>query len=243
MKPLQDMKAMVLAAGKGTRMRALSDRLPKPLVPVAGRTLIDRILDHLGAAGIQKPVVNIHHLADLMEAHLEGRVLISDERAELLETGGGVKKALPLLGDDSVFVINSDALWTDGTKDSALKRLHDHYEPETMDVLLLLVAREDALGYDGKGDFLCDVTPDKAVPLTFRGDAPEAPVMFGGVMIVKPSLYRDMPDGAWSNLLIFKKAAAEGRLYGLLHDGAWMHVGTPEAIDAAEARLKALGVA
>ncbi|TNE67214.1 MAG: nucleotidyltransferase family protein [Alphaproteobacteria bacterium] len=233
---------MVLAAGKGTRMGAISDTLPKPMVPVAGRTLIDRILDHLAAAGIHKPVINVHHLADMLEDHLAGRAVISDERDQLLETGGGVKKALPLLGRDPVFLINSDALWTDG-ETSLLARMHDCFDTETMDVLLMLVRREDALGHEGAGDFLCDIMPGRPVPLAFRGTAPTAPVIFAGVQVVNPAMYDDMPEGRWSNKLIFEKAQASGRLYGLLHDGDWMHVGTPEAIREAEARLAALGAA
>ncbi|WP_286830082.1 MULTISPECIES: nucleotidyltransferase family protein [Kordiimonas] len=239
------LNAMVLAAGKGTRMGALSDTTPKPLVPVAGVPLLDRILAHLDKAGCAKVVVNVHHLADQIEAHLAphveaGHVMISDERDALLETGGGVKKALPMLGRDPIYVINSDALWVDGDK-GTLKRLATAFDPARMDVLLLLVPTADALGYDGAGDFIPAGDATEPTPITFRADAPSAPVMFGGIQVVKPTLYDDMPEGKWSNVEIFRKASSVGRLYGLLHTGHWMHVGTPEAIKAAEEKLAELG--
>lgn len=239
------MKAMILAAGRGTRMGVLSDTVPKPLVPVLDVPLIDRAIGRLEVAGVGPVVVNVHHLADLMEHHLAGRiragrVLISDERGALLETGGGVKKALPLLGDAPFLVVNGDALWTDGTE-PAVNRLMDAFDPDQMDVLLLLVRTEEALGYDGVGDFLPSTLGVAPTPVEFRGDAPAAPVMYGGIQIVSPTLYDGMPEGAWSNREIFRKAAGKGRLFGLLHDGHWMHVGTPEAIKAAEDKLRALG--
>ncbi len=243
----QKMRAMVLSAGKGTRMGKLSDTLPKPLVPVAGVTLLDRALLHLEKAGTGPVVVNVHHLADQLEQHLaprikEGRVLISDERVELLETAGGVKKALPLLGEAPCYIINSDALWTDGSEDT-LARLAACFEPERMDCLLLLVRVKKALGYDGKGDFLADLTADQAVPIAFRDEAPSAPVMYGGIQIVKPSLYKNLPEGPQSNRIIWREAVAHGRLFGLLHTGEWMHVGTPEAIKDAEEKLALIGAA
>ena len=241
------MRAMVLSAGLGTRMGALSATLPKPLVPILGRPLLDHTFARLDEAGIGPVVVNVHHHADMIERHLaprvaDGRVLISDERAALLETGGGVKKALPLLGDAPFMVINSDALWTNGPAVSTLTRLERHFDPNIMDVLLLLVRTEDAHGYDGPGDFIPALSQSsEPVPIAFRDDAPSAPVMFGGIQIVKPSLYDGMPDGAWSNREIFRKAVSNGRLFGLIHDGVWMHVGTPEAITDTEKRLRALG--
>jgi MurNAc alpha-1-phosphate uridylyltransferase len=241
------MKAMILAAGKGTRMGALSDRLPKPLEPVAGRALIDRALDRLDSAGISPVVVNVHHLADRLEAHLTphvaaGRVLISDERAALLETGGGVKKALPLLGQEPFLVINGDALWTDGSV-PALLRLQAAFDPARMDILLLLVRTEAALGYDGAGDLVPLAAGGGAIPVRLRAPDPAAPYMFGGIQVVAPAMYSDTPVGPFSNLEIFKKAIAAGRLYGLVHDGDWMHVGTPEAVADAAARLTVLGEA
>jgi len=236
---------MILAAGKGTRMGNLSDKRPKPLTHVAGRCLLDRILAHLSAAHVDNIVVNVHHLASQMETYLtplieRGTVTISDERNGLLETGGGVKKALPLLGTDPFFVINGDALWTD-VGQSNLARLKGAWNPTDMDVLLLLVKRDEALGYEGAGDFFAQEGTG-ATPLQFRGDAENAPYVFGGVQIVCPDLYQDMPEGAWSNREIFRKAVAQGRLYGLEIDGSWMHVGTAEAIMAAEKKLVQLGV-
>ena len=235
--------AMVLAAGKGTRMREISDQMPKPMVLVNGISLVDRLLAHAENADIDKVVVNIHHLGGMLEHHLapytaDGFVEISDERGGLLETGGGVKKALPKLGPEPFLVINGDALWVDRAG-SNINRLAEHWNSEEMDVLLLLAPTNEALGYDGVGDFLG--AGDGAFPIEFRAEAEAAPNMYAGVQIVKPEMYDAMPDGAFSNLEIFKKAAQKGRLYGLVIDGTWMHVGTPEAVGEAEAKLKELG--
>ncbi|GHF16692.1 mannose-1-phosphate guanylyltransferase [Kordiimonas sediminis] len=241
-------KAMVLAAGKGTRMGDLSLRTPKPLVSVAGRSLLDRILDHLAPHGIHA-IVNVHHLADQIEAHLQahigrGAATVSDERAALLETGGGVKKALPHLGTGPFYVINSDALWCDASPEGgALSRLGKAFDPATMDVLLLLVPTEKATGYDGAGDFFPSVDfqePDDTRTLSFHGERPSAPFMYGGIMITHPGMYRDQPAGAWSNIEIFRQASKQGRLFGLVHTGHWMHVGTQEGIQSAEYILQQL---
>lgn len=237
-------RAIVLAAGKGTRMGPLSDHTPKPLTMVSGRTLLDRILDHLKMSGVEKTVVNIHHLADVLEKHLgpciaDKSVTLSDERSELLETGGGVKKALPSLGNDPFFVINGDALWVDGQHNN-LNAMKAAFSPDEMDILLLLAPKDGCLGYDGAGDFL-GAEEEGLFKLTFRGDAGTAPYVFAGVQITKPQLYADTPDGPWSNVELFRKAAMQGRLYGLLIDGYWMHVGTPDAITEAEAKLQELG--
>jgi MurNAc alpha-1-phosphate uridylyltransferase len=185
-------------------------------------------------------VVNVHHLADQIEDHLkhqiaDGSVIISDERHELLETGGGTRRALKYLCKDPFFSINSDALWLDGTKPT-LKGMAEAFDPALMDVLLLMVPTEEATGYDGQGDFFVEETSEEpnVGPLEFRGDRETAPFMYGGIMISKPDLYQEEPEGSWSNLVIFRKALARGRLYGLVHQGLWMHVGTPEGIDAAE---------
>ncbi|MFC3050370.1 nucleotidyltransferase family protein [Kordiimonas pumila] len=238
-------KAIILAAGKGTRMGALSSQMPKPLVPVAGRALLDRILDRLKEAKVMSVVVNIHHLPDMMEAHLQPEietryVQVSDERAALLETGGGVKKALPLLGTLPFFVINGDALWVDNST-SSLDRMAALFDPEKMDILLLLAPVSEALGYDGAGDFTGAFTKD-AFPLSFRGEALSAPYVFAGVQVIKPAQYDGSPEGAWSNVELFRKAAAAGRLFGTVIEGHWMHVGTVAAIHEAEAKLTALGV-
>lgn len=238
-------KAMILAAGKGTRMRELSEQMPKPMVLVNGVSLIDRLINHAEVAGIEKLVVNMHHLAGMLEHHLapytaDGFVEFSDERDELLETGGGVKKALPKLGDEPFLVMNGDALWVD-KRESNIKRLAQHWDAEKMDVLLLLTPTEEALGYDGVGDFSGE--GEGVFPLEFRGEAANAPNMFAGVQIVKPEMYENTPKGAFSNLEIFKKIAANGRLYGLVIEGTWMHVGTPEMVREAEEKLVSLGAA
>jgi MurNAc alpha-1-phosphate uridylyltransferase len=242
-------QAMVLAAGKGKRMGSLSDHTPKPLTRVLDISLLDRILDKLFQADVRPVVLNIHHLADQLEAHIachkgQGDIIISDERDALLETGGGVRKALPLL-EKEFLVINSDILWHDATQGkTAIEQLQHVWDPAKMDVLLLLISVDHAYGYGGVGDFFYDAQGDalyEANKIHFRGDADHSPYMFGGIQIVKASMYDDMPDGAWSNREIFRKAAANGRLYGAPYEGLWMHVGTEDAIKDAEDRLLSLG--
>lgn len=230
--------AMVLAAGLGTRMRPLTDDLPKALVKVGGKALIDHVLDRLAAGGVERAVVNVHWFADRLEAHLAGRgrgpeIVISDERAELLETGGGLKKARPLLGEAPVVVANIDSVWTD--RGDALDQLARLWNPSIMDVALLLATREGAIGFEGDGDvFRADDGR-----LTFRGDAPSAPYAYMGVHICRPGYVADGPDGPFSLSGLWRRSAAAGRLYGCVLDGEWMHVGDPAARDAAEARLAA----
>lgn len=230
--------AMVLAAGLGTRMRPLTDDRPKALVEVGGRALIDHVLDRLAEAGVEQVVVNVHWFADRLEAHLDARgrgpdILISDERAELLETGGGLKKAHPLLGDDPVFVANIDSVWID--RGDALSDLIRLWNPETMDAALLLARREGAIGFEGDGDFF--LAEDGR--LTFRGEAPSAPFAYMGVHITRPGYADDGPDGPFSLSPLWRRSAAEGRLYGCVLDGDWMHVGDPQAREEAEAKLAA----
>jgi len=230
--------AMVLAAGLGTRMRPLTDDRPKALVEVGGRALIDHVLDRLADAGVETAVVNVHWFADRLEAHLAARargprIVISDERDELLETGGGLKKARPLLGGEAVFVANIDSVWTDGG--DALKELSRLWDPERMDAALLLARREGSIGFEGDGDFFRAADGR----LTFRGDAPAAPWAYMGVHICKPDYVADGPDGPFSLSALWRRSAAAGRLYGCVLDGDWMHVGDPRARDAAEARLAA----
>ena len=230
-------KAMVLAAGLGTRMRPLTNDRPKALVEVAGRTLIDHMLDRLAQAGVETAVVNVHAFADRLEDHLKTRtgapaIVISDERGELLETGGGLRKARPLLGEDPVFVANIDSVWTqDGAP--AIDSLAKAWDPEKMDVCLLLARLDRTLGFDGAGDFF--KAEDGA--LTFRGEAPSAPYAYMGVHICKPELVDDGPDGAFSLATIWRKLAPLGRVHGVVMDGFWMHVGDPGARDEAEAKL------
>ncbi len=236
--PLLMKTAMVLAAGLGKRMRPVTDTIPKPLVKVGGRALIDHALDRLAKAGVETAVVNVHYLADQIQAHVRRRrrpaVIISDERGELLETGGGIKRALPLLGRKPFFVLNSDSLWIEGRK-SNLGRMQEAWNPERMDILLLVAACAESLGYEGIGDFFLE--PDGH--LARRGDRDAAPFVYAGVAILKPQLFDDTPDGAFSLNRLFDRAILADRLYGLPLDGQWLHVGTPEAIAAAEERLAA----
>ncbi|MGQ2990228.1 MAG: N-acetylmuramate alpha-1-phosphate uridylyltransferase MurU [Brevundimonas sp.] len=231
---------MVLAAGLGTRMRPLTDDRPKALVEVGGRALIDHVLDRLSEAGVERAVVNVHWFADRLEAHLAARgqvlglgpeIVISDERAELLETGGGLKKARPLLGDDPVFVANIDSVWID--RGDALGDLIRLWDPARMDACLLLARREGSVGFEGDGDFF--LGGDGA--LTFRGDAASAPYAYMGVHITRPDYADGGPDGPFSLAGLWRKTAAAGRLYGCVLDGDWMHVGDPQARDEAEIRL------
>ena len=227
--------AMLLAAGLGTRMRPLTDTLPKPLVKVAGTALIDHALDRLADAGVAKAVVNVHHRADQIEAHLQGRmrpqIIISDERDALLDTGGGVVKALPLLGSEPFFHMNSDTLWIEGVTPN-LPRLAAQFD-DKMDILLLLASTAARIGYEGRGDFA--MAPDGR--LTRRLEHEVAPFVYAGAAIMRPSLFADAPRTRFSLSTTFDRVAEAGRLYGLRLDGTWMHVGTPEAIKAAEAAI------
>lgn len=230
--------AMVLAAGLGTRMRPLTGDRPKALVEVGGRALIDHVLDRLKDAGVERVVVNVHWFADRLEAHLRARgrgpeIAISDERAELLETGGGLKKARALLGDDPVFVANIDSVWID--RGDALGDLVRLWDPERMDAALLLARREGSIGFEGDGDFF--LADDGR--LTFRGDAASAPYAYMGVHITRPDYADQGPDGPFSLSPLWRKSAADGRLFGWVLQGDWMHVGDPQARDEAEARLTA----
>lgn len=229
--------AMVLAAGLGTRMRPLTNDRPKALVEVGGRSLIDHVLDRLADAGVEHAVVNVHWFADRLEHHLAARgrgpgITISDERPRLLETGGGLKNAAALLGHDPVFVANIDSVWTD-PKGDALNQLARLWNPSIMDAALLLARREGSIGFEGGGDFF--LADDGR--LTFRGDAAEAPFAYMGVHICRPDYVADGPEGPFSLSGFWRRSAAAGRLYGCVLDGDWMHVGDPEARDAAEAKL------
>ena len=227
-------RAMVLAAGLGTRMRPLTDQQPKAMVEVAGRTLIDRVLDRLEQAGVQTAIVNVHHHADKLEAHLRARkvpkIEISDERAELLDSGGGVRKALPALGGEPFFVMNADTIWIEGFKPN-LAALGAAFDPEKMDAVLLLAATSGSRGYDGRGDF----SADSDGRLARREEGTVTPFVYAGAAVFSPAAFTKTPDGAFSLNLLFDRAIAAGRLYGLRLDGLWMHVGTPDAIAEAEA--------
>jgi MurNAc alpha-1-phosphate uridylyltransferase len=231
-------RAMVLAAGLGVRMRPLSDGTPKPLIAVGGRALIDHVLDRLAEVGVEMAVVNVHYLADQMEQHLAGRqapkIVISDERAALLDTGGGVVKALPVLGAAPFFHLNSDAIWIDGVRPN-LQRLAEIFDPARMDALLLLAATSTSVGYAGRGDFT--MAPDGRI--TRRGEREVVPFVYAGAAIFSAGLFSTAPPGAFSLNLLFDRAIEARRLYGLRLEGVWMHVGTPEAIAAAEAAIHA----
>jgi N-acetyl-alpha-D-muramate 1-phosphate uridylyltransferase len=229
---------MVLAAGRGTRMQPLTDKIPKPMVAVAGKPLIDHVLDRLAQTGVERAVVNVHYLADQLIRHLAPRtrpkVAISDERGLLLGTGGGVKKALPELGDAPFFHINSDTIWIDGVKPN-LARLADVFDPSTMDGLLLLAPTAASVGYAGRGDFA--MAPDGR--LRQRAEQEIAPFVYAGAAILSPALFAGTPSGEFSLTTLFDRAAGAGRLHGVRLEGLWMHVGTPDAVAAAEAAIRA----
>lgn len=225
--------AMILAAGLGQRMRPLTDRMPKPLVPVAGKPLLDHVLDRVAAAGVATAVVNVHYLADQIIAHVgsraQPRVVVSDERNQILGTGGGVVKALPLLGDAPFFHLNSDTLWIDGVRPN-LARLAEAFDPARMDILLLLAPTATSIGYAGSGDYA--MTPDGA--LRRRKENQVVPFVYAGAAIIAPAAFAGAPAGEFSLTRIFDAVNERERLFGLRLDGTWMHVGTPEAIAAAE---------
>jgi MurNAc alpha-1-phosphate uridylyltransferase len=229
---------MVLAAGIGKRMRPITVTTPKPLVEVGGCALLDYALDRLASAGIERVVVNVHYLADLVEAHVARRttpaIVISDERDKLLETGGGLKKALPLLGSEPFLTFNSDSLWIEGARPNLISLL-DAWDPSRMDILQLLAPIATSVGYEGYGDFSMD--PEGR--LRRRRDREVTPFVYAGVAIVKPELLKDTPDGSFSANLLYDRAIERGTLYGLRLDGEWLHVGDPPALKAAEERLAA----
>src|SRR5437667_5406802 len=225
-------RAMVLAAGLGTRMRPVTDTLPKPLVRVAGRALIDHVLDRLADAGVTTAVVNVHHMADAIEQHLKGRtrpkIEISDERGELLDTGGGVVKALKALGDAPFFHVNSDTIWIEGVTPN-LGRLAAMFDASEMDAVVLLAATATSIGYEGRGDF--SMGPDGR--LKRRAEREVVPFVYAGAAVLSPAMFKDVPQGAFSLNKLFDRAIEAGRLFGLRLEGTWMHVGTPAAIQAA----------
>jgi MurNAc alpha-1-phosphate uridylyltransferase len=225
--------AMILAAGRGERLRPLTDATPKPLIPVAGRSMLDRSMARLGAHGVRTIVVNVHHLGEQIAQHLDGRARIVRED-RLLETGGSVKNALSLLGEGPYFILNGDGLWRDGPK-PMLSRMEAAWDPQRMDALLLLHPIETAIGREAKdrGDYF--VKADGRA--RHRGTAPSAPYMFASVSVCDQRLFRDSPDGPFSLLKLWTRAEAQGRLFGLVHDGDWFHVGTPQALAEAERML------
>jgi MurNAc alpha-1-phosphate uridylyltransferase len=231
-------RAMVLAAGLGVRMKPLTDRIPKPLVEVGGKPLIDHVLDRLADAGVERAVVNVHYLADAIERHLADRrapaIAISDERGQLLETGGGVVKALPLLGPAPFFLINSDTIWIDSVKPNLL-RLAEAFDPDRMDALLLLAPTTTSIGYGGRGDYAMAASGR----LERRGERDVVPFVYTGTAIFVPELFAGAAEDRFSLTRLFDRAEEAGRLHGLRLEGVWMHVGTPDAIAQAEAALVA----
>ena len=226
--------AMVLAAGLGTRLRPVTETVPKPLVEVNGRALIDHAIDRLALAGVERVVVNTHYKAAMMAAHLarrdHPRIELSEE-AELLDTGGGVARALPLLGE-AFFVVNSDVFWLDG-KEFALLRLASAFDPASMDAVLLLQRRVTAIGYEGDGDFFLD----PAGRPRRRREREVAPYLFAGIQLLHRRLFDELPGPIFSLVRLFDRAEAAGRLGAIVHDGEWYHVGTPQGLAATRERL------
>ena len=231
--PVTPTKAMVLAAGLGLRMRPLTDRMPKPMVPVAGKPLLDHVLDKLADAGVSDAVVNVHYLPDQIIDHVahrsRPRIAISDERDQVLGTGGAVVKALPLLGDAPFYHLNADTMWIDGVRPN-LARMADAFDPARMDILLLMAPTATSIGYSGNGDYA--MLTDGA--LRKRKENQIVPFVYAGVAIMSPALFEDAPTGEFSLTKMFDRANERERLFGLRLDGVWMHVGTPDAVQAAE---------
>ena len=223
---------MVLAAGFGVRLRPITDTMPKPLVKVLGRTLIDRTIDRLHDGGVEMFVVNTHHLSEQIHQHLKKRfdvkILFSLED-EILETGGGISNALSKFNNEPFFACNGDTLWLNGTQD-AVNRMVRHWDADKMDALLMLHSTVNAFGYEGLGDF--DMDPLGG--LSRRLESKVSPYLFTGVQILHPRLFKKAPKGPFSLNLLYDKANEKGRLYGIVHDGEWFHVGTPKALDEAE---------
>ncbi|WP_033070450.1 nucleotidyltransferase family protein [Thalassospira australica] len=230
--PAQKAQAMVLAAGLGKRMRPITDTMPKPLIPVAGKPMLDHVLDKLAAAGVDKAVVNSHYLGRQITDHVATRsapAIVTSPEEDLLETGGGVKNALSKLDAEAFLIANADVFWTEGTE-PLFDRLINAFDPDHMDALLAVYPVSDGYGYDGAGDFFWQVDGR----LKRRGDAPSAPYFFTGVQVLSPRLFEDTPDGAFSLNVVYDKALAAGRCYGLVHDGGHFHIGTPEALKESE---------
>ncbi len=234
-KPLN--KAMILAAGLGTRMRPITERTPKPLVKVNNQALIDHAIDRLQEGGVTDIAVNLHYLGDQIERHLARRkspnISFSWERDALLDTGGGVRQALAQLGDDPFWIVNCDSLWLNGPTKLTTRAL-EQWNPETMDALLVLHSTVDAYGYDGLGDF--NAEPDGL--LSRRPELEIAPWLFTGIQIMHPRLFDDIPEGPFSLNLLYDQAMEKDRLFGMVHDGEWFHVGSPDGLSEVESFMK-----
>ena len=228
---------MVFAAGLGKRMRPVTDALPKPLVKIGGRAMIDHMLDRFAEIGVKRAIVNVHYLADQLEQHLAERtapeIIISDEREKLLDQGGGIKKVLPLIGGAPFFICNTDAIWLEGAR-SNLARLAERWDADAMDILLLVAASATSVGVDWAGDFLMDTEGR----LSRRGESDVAPFVYAGVGIIKPQLFAGVKEDVFRLAPFFFSAAERGRLFGQRLDGQWLHVGTPAAIEEAERAIR-----
>ena len=228
---------MVFAAGLGKRMRPVTDALPKPLVKIGGRAMIDHMLDRFAEIGVKRAIVNVHYLADQLERHLAKRtapeIIISDEREKLLDQGGGIKKVLPLIGGAPFFICNTDAIWLEGAR-SNLARFAERWDADAMDILLLVAASATSVGVDWAGDFLMDTEGR----LSRRGESDVAPFVYAGVGIIKPQLFADVKEDVFRLAPFFFSAAERGRLFGQRLDGQWLHVGTPAAIEEAERAIR-----
>jgi N-acetyl-alpha-D-muramate 1-phosphate uridylyltransferase len=228
-------RAMVLAAGFGKRLRPYTDKVPKAMTKVLGVPMIDVVLDRLEAVGVERAVVNLHHLGDQIRAHLKDRKkpeIVFSEEEEILETGGGIVKALPLLGDEPFFTINAKIIWLNGKTD-CLVRMAESFDPDKMDSLLLLHSTAQAVGYNGMGDFMMDPFGR----LKRRPERQMAPFLYAGIQLCHPRLFRDSPKGAFSTNILWDRALEEGRLYGIRHDGEWYHVSTPAHLQEVERNL------
>jgi MurNAc alpha-1-phosphate uridylyltransferase len=232
-------RAMIMAAGLGTRMRPLTNDRPKPMVTVAGKTLIDHDLDRLVAAGVELAVVNLHYRAEMLRAHLDRRkdieIRYSDETGELLGTGGGIVRALQNFEGEPFFVLNSDSIWVEGYV-PALTRMIEAWDPARMDALLLMASMVTAMGYEGRGDFVMDAEGRISRP----GENASTPFAYPGVQIVHPRMFENAPAGEFSTNILWDRAIKARRLFGTRLDGVWIHVGTPQARDEAEAYLAKL---
>jgi MurNAc alpha-1-phosphate uridylyltransferase len=233
-------QAMVLAAGLGTRMRPITDTIPKPLVKIGGKPMIDYALDSLVEAGVERAAVNVHHFADQMEDHLNAYrgldIAISDERNALMDSGGGLAKGLKLLDREPVFVMNADLFWIGEPSDrpNNLRRLAGFFDIERMDMALLCVRIEDTTGHNGRNDFSLGADGR----LTRYRDDPSNPVVYAGAIVMSPALLDDAPDGPFNLNIYFDRAIARGRLFGMMMEGHWLTVGTPDAIDDAEETIR-----
>ncbi|MBK8160798.1 MAG: nucleotidyltransferase family protein [Rhodospirillaceae bacterium] len=232
--------AMIMAAGYGTRLRPYTDTVPKALVPVLGVPMLDVVLNRLQAVGVKRVVINLHHLGEKIREHLKDRrdlEILYSEETEILETGGGIVKALPLLGDEPFYAVNAKIIWLNGKID-ALVRLAASWDEARMDALLLLQPTVTAVGYDGKGDF----TMDQEGRVRRRHAWEVAPFLYAGIQICHPRLFRDAPQGAFSTNVVWDRAIEEDRLFGLRHDGEWYHVSTPQHLADVERHLSFHGI-